>query len=69
LSQRQDDVSLRPAWSTEQVPGQPGLHRKKPCLEKQQQQQQQRLFKPLIVINEVYCLESYLEIQDEKRIF
>ena len=22
-----DSLSLRPAWSTEQVPGQPGLHR------------------------------------------
>lgn len=26
--QRQVDVSLRPAWSTDEVPGQPGLQRK-----------------------------------------
>jgi hypothetical protein len=27
-------LSSRQAWSTERVPGQPGLHREKPCLEK-----------------------------------
>ena len=28
-------LSWRPAWSTERVPGQPGLH-KKPCLKKRE---------------------------------
>jgi hypothetical protein len=33
--QRQADfLSSRPAWSTEGVPGQPGLYTEKPCLEK-----------------------------------
>jgi hypothetical protein len=46
---RQRQVALwdsRPAWSTERVPGQPGLH-KKPCLEKpkdKNSQRQSRLF-------------------------
>jgi hypothetical protein len=34
-------LSSRPAWSTEQVPGQPGLHRET-LSQKQQQQQQQK---------------------------
>ena len=28
-------LSSRPAWSTEQIPGQPGLHRKNPVSEKE----------------------------------
>ena len=28
-------VGSRPAWSTEQVPGQSGIHIEEPCLEKQ----------------------------------
>ena len=32
---RQISVTSRPAWSTEQVPGQPGLHTEKLCLETQ----------------------------------
>jgi hypothetical protein len=35
---RQDlSVSLRPAWSAEQVPGQPGLHREKNPVSKTKQ--------------------------------
>jgi hypothetical protein len=35
IQQLQVSVSSRPAWSTEQLPGQPGLHRKKPVPKKQ----------------------------------
>jgi hypothetical protein len=31
-------LSSRPAWSTEWVPGQPGLHRKKPVSKQKQKQ-------------------------------
>jgi hypothetical protein len=34
----QISVRLRPAWSTKWVPGQPGIHTEKPCLEKTNKQ-------------------------------
>ena len=33
---------LRPAWSTEWVPGQPGLHKKKPCQNKNKTKQNKK---------------------------
>ena len=43
-----EPLSLRPAWSTEQVPGHPGgLHRKRKKEEKKQQQQNKKQIAPL----------------------
>jgi len=36
-------VSLRPAWSTQQVPGQLGCYTEKPCLEKQNKTKSQHV--------------------------
>jgi hypothetical protein len=45
--QRQTDQSSRPAWSTEHIPGQPGLHReKKPGLENKQRAVVAHAFNP-----------------------
>jgi hypothetical protein len=34
-------LSSRPVWSTERIPGQPGLH-KEPCLEKPKRREERR---------------------------
>jgi hypothetical protein len=36
-------LSLRPAWSTEKVPGQPGLHRETMCQKKKKQNKNTQL--------------------------
>jgi hypothetical protein len=40
-------VNSTSAWSTERIPGHPGIHTEKPCLRNQQQQQEGALYSGL----------------------
>jgi hypothetical protein len=48
-------LSLRPAWSTERVPGQPGLYRETLSRKKKQKQKQNKQIKKSYKLNSRDC--------------
>ena len=47
-------LSLRPAWSTERVPGQPYAYTQKPCLKKKKQKHKEQE-KCICACSIIYC--------------
>jgi hypothetical protein len=53
-------LSLRPAWSTEQVPGQPGLHRETLSGKNKKQNETKKECSGHLLSPFSYCVESFL---------
>jgi hypothetical protein len=51
-------LSSRPAWSTELVPGQPGIHRKT-LSQKKKKKKKKRKKKSSCINDKIYCLDNF----------